>query len=95
MLLSLCFPFNWGYMTPPFIEDAYLKQDGHAEQEFHAFIARNNGPGGQPELILQPGPVAESVLLLAAERNVDLIVMGTHGRRGFDHLVLARLPSGC
>jgi nucleotide-binding universal stress UspA family protein len=28
------------------------------------------------------------VLSLAAERNVDLIVMGTHGRRGFDHLVL-------
>ena len=77
-----------GYMTAPFIEDAYLKQESYAEQELHEFIARYNGPGDQPELVLQRGPVAESVLSLAAERNVDLIVMGTHGRRGFDHLVL-------
>ncbi len=28
------------------------------------------------------------ILQLAAERRVDLIVMGTHGRRGFKHLLL-------
>lgn len=34
------------------------------------------------------GPIAESVIEEARQRNCDLIVMGTHGRRGLSHLVL-------
>src|SRR4051794_2085533 len=67
------------YMSAPFIEDAFQKQDTYAKQEFQKFIAENNGPGSQPELVLQRGPVAEAVLSFATESNIDLIVMGTHG----------------
>ena len=34
------------------------------------------------------GSVAEDILEFAREHSVDLIVMGTHGRRGLSHLLL-------
>ena len=34
------------------------------------------------------GSVAEHILEFAREQRVDLIVMGTHGRRGLSHLLL-------
>ena len=35
-----------------------------------------------------PGPAAPGIARAAAERRLDLLVTGTHGRRGFRHLVL-------
>jgi hypothetical protein len=58
------------YMTAPFIEDAYHKEDSYAEKELHKFIDRNCAPDNEPELVLQRGPVAESVLSLASEKNM-------------------------
>jgi len=34
------------------------------------------------------GPIADGVIEEARQRGCDLIVMGTHGRRGLSHLVL-------
>src|SRR5579863_1480031 len=42
----------------------------------------------QPELVVQEGSGPDSILSFAQEQKADLIVMGTHGRRGFDHLML-------
>jgi len=45
--------------------------------------------GVQPECVVEESAAAdESILSLARTRAVSLIVMGTHGCRGFDHLVL-------
>jgi universal stress protein A len=35
-----------------------------------------------------PGPAAPSLARAAADHRIDLLVTGTHGRRGFRHLVL-------
>jgi len=35
-----------------------------------------------------PGPAAPALARAAADRRLDLLVTGTHGRRGFRHLVL-------
>lgn len=44
---------------------------------------------GRPvEAHLFPGPAAPGVARAAAEHRLDLLVTGTHGRRGFRHLVL-------
>jgi nucleotide-binding universal stress UspA family protein len=37
---------------------------------------------------LSTGRVADSVVRLARDRDCDLIVMGTHGRRGISHLMM-------
>jgi nucleotide-binding universal stress UspA family protein len=42
----------------------------------------------QPELIVHQGNAPNCVLSVAQEEKIDLIVMGTHGRRGFDRLVV-------
>ncbi len=42
----------------------------------------------QPEPVVQQGTAADSILAFATSRKTDLIVMGTHGRRGFDRLML-------
>jgi nucleotide-binding universal stress UspA family protein len=42
----------------------------------------------QPELVVHEGRAPDSILSFTRERKMDLIVMGTHGRRGFDRLML-------
>jgi nucleotide-binding universal stress UspA family protein len=42
----------------------------------------------RPECVVQDGSVTDLILSLAEARRVDLIVMGTHGLRGIDRLML-------
>jgi nucleotide-binding universal stress UspA family protein len=48
----------------------------HSPEEFHPLVAVNQGNA------------SDLILSFAQEQNIELIVMGTHGRRGFDRLVL-------
>jgi nucleotide-binding universal stress UspA family protein len=48
----------------------------------------------QPELVVHEGTAPDSILSFAQVQKADLIVMGTHGRRGFDRLMLGRSPTG-
>ena len=43
---------------------------------------------GTWEVALAVGHPADAVVRVAQERNVDLIVMGTHGRTGLQHVLL-------
>jgi nucleotide-binding universal stress UspA family protein len=42
----------------------------------------------QPELVVREGRAPDTILSFAKSQKTDLIVMGTHGRRGFDRLML-------
>ena len=44
--------------------------------------------GVQPECVVEESAAGDAILAMAQARTVNLIVMGTHGRRGFDHLML-------
>ena len=72
---------------PAFVEfSESLVADGLAA--LHRFV---DGSGGtiQPECIVQANfSAADAILSLAETRAISLIIMGTHGRRGFDHLIL-------
>ncbi|HKN31712.1 MAG TPA: universal stress protein [Terriglobales bacterium] len=58
------------------------------EVRLREFIQEHSHKGIRPELVVNLGNAADSILSVAQARNVELIVMGTHGRRGFDCLVL-------
>jgi len=58
----------------------------NAQSELKEFMAKSRGI--QPECTVQEGVAADEILFLAQERAISLIVLGTHGRRGFDHLML-------
>lgn len=42
----------------------------------------------QPELVVHQGNASNCILSFAQKENIEGIIMGTHGRRGFDRLVL-------
>jgi nucleotide-binding universal stress UspA family protein len=64
---------------------AFCKQ---GEQELQEFV-RSSTPGGHlPELVVEQGNAADTILTFAARLRADGIVMGTHGRRGYDRLML-------
>jgi nucleotide-binding universal stress UspA family protein len=52
------------------------------------FVKKHLRPGVEPELAVDQGNASDLILLFAQKQNVELIVMGTHGRRGFDRFVL-------
>src|SRR4051812_14578216 len=45
-------------------------------------------PGLQAEYLLAEGAPATEITRLAQERGCDLIVLGTHGRTGLEHLLV-------
>jgi nucleotide-binding universal stress UspA family protein len=59
-----------------------------AQRELAEFVKKHTQGGVQPQLVVDEGAAADSILLFAQAQKVDVVVMGTHGRRGFDRLVL-------
>jgi len=52
------------------------------------FAKKHSRDGVEPELVVKQGNASDLILSFAQTQNIDLVVMGTHGRRGFDRLVL-------
>ena len=59
-----------------------------AGKQLQEFAKTHNCRGVQTECTVQDGDVTDLILEVAGHRGVNLIVMGTHGWRGFDHLAL-------
>ena len=57
-------------------------------KQLEEFVKNHTLAEIQPELVVQQGMAADSILSLAQAQKTDVIVMGTHGRRGFDRLML-------
>jgi nucleotide-binding universal stress UspA family protein len=62
-------------------------REGGAER-LREFVKQHPHNEVQPELVVNEGKAADCILSFAEARKTDLIVMGTHGRRGFDRMVL-------
>jgi nucleotide-binding universal stress UspA family protein len=60
----------------------------HAEQQLQEFAKTHTRHGVQPECSVHDGAVANVILDLAEVQGVSLIVMGTHGLRGIERVVL-------
>jgi nucleotide-binding universal stress UspA family protein len=77
-----------GYITQAQVEQVYAHQSAEAQERFRE-LADSPGEGVEQEFVFQRGdPAADSILLFAEDHQVDLIVMGTHGRRGLDRLMV-------
>jgi nucleotide-binding universal stress UspA family protein len=59
-------------------EDALTQLHDLMPESFH----------GAWEVEVAAGPPAETIVRIAQERDADLIVMGTHGRTGLQHILL-------
>lgn len=59
-----------------------------AEKHLREFTKSHTRNGSNPKLIIEEGQIPQSILSLATEKSIDLIVMGTHGWQGMDHFLL-------
>ncbi len=58
------------------------------QAKLREFVKKHSRRGVEPQLVVDQGNASDLILSFAQTHNVELIVMGTHGRRGFDRLVL-------
>jgi len=58
------------------------------KEQLQEFVKNRTHDEIQPELEVHQGIASDSILSFAQARKADVIVMGTHGRRGYDRLML-------
>lgn len=76
------------YAIPDSVSEFYGELREHAEEQLQEF-AKVHAEGGVHAMVaVEEGVATESILDFARENSVDMIVMGTHGRRGFQRLTL-------
>ncbi len=63
-----------------------LRESG--SKQLQEFVKNHPHHEIQPELVVHQGIAPDSILSFAQAEKTDVIVMGTHGRRGFDRLML-------
>jgi nucleotide-binding universal stress UspA family protein len=63
-----------------------LNEGGQAQ--LRRFVREHSLGRAEPDLVVHQGSAPKCILSIAQKENVDVIVMGTHGRGGFDRLVL-------
>ncbi|MFT4069279.1 universal stress protein [Paraburkholderia sp.] len=84
-----------GY-DPSILRNRLIEEGQELRAEFTKAMAEQ-GVKGEPAVseASSLGDVSEIVLKAAAEFNADLLVMGTHGRRGFQRLILGSVAERC
>ena len=71
-----------------FFGDFFQQLIQNAEKEIQALVKSHADNAIQPQCIVEEGMAPDAILEFAEAQKTDLIVMGTHGRRGFDRLML-------
>ena len=59
-----------------------------AEKELHRLIAASGAEGTDIYVKVSEGDVKDRIVQTVGAQNIDLVVMGTHGRKGMSRLVL-------
>lgn len=76
------------YAVPDSVNEFYGELREHAEEQLRE-VAKVRAAGGvQAKVVVEEGVVTEWILDFARDNSVDMIVMGTHGRRGVQRLTL-------
>ncbi len=81
-------PYYPYYAFPDSYNEICRKLRADAEQQLEEFAKTHSWRGIQPQCDVQDGVATDVILGFAEAQAVNLIVMGTHGLRGIDHLTL-------
>lgn len=76
------------YAIPDSVSEFYGEFREHAEEQLREFAKVHAERGVPTTVAVEEGVVTESILDFAREHSVDMVVMGAHGRRGFQRLTL-------
>jgi nucleotide-binding universal stress UspA family protein len=84
----------WRHPSASFAASASLYDEycqslrGSGTEQLQEFVRNHTHNEVKPELVVDVGTAPDSILSFAQTQKSELIVMGTHGRRGFDRLML-------
>ena len=68
---------------------AYLQElDAELTRRLASYLARVTGAGLNGAMVLVSGSPYQEIVETAKARQIDLIIMGTHGRTGLRHVLL-------
>jgi nucleotide-binding universal stress UspA family protein len=84
------YPLPEGSILPPSAERA-TEIVSHATVSLQSEVERARALGVDADTVIVEGEALHAIERTVADRNIDLIVMGTHGRRGIAHAVLGSL----
>jgi len=77
------------YYSSAIMKEYFVQAHENAKNALKEAKAIAEDVGAQAEAEIFEGPVnAKTIVKASAEKNVDLIVMGSHGRKGFQKLLL-------
>jgi nucleotide-binding universal stress UspA family protein len=62
-----------------------------AQDQMRSFVRQAKFGGVGFETIIQVGPPISEICLLTETKNIDLIITATHGRTGFEHLLMGSI----
>ena len=76
-----------GFHVPPNTIDSFVGEIVSGAEKAMADFVAENFPDVQVKAEVVVGYAAEEILSLAENEDADLIVMGTHGRKGIDRIL--------
>jgi nucleotide-binding universal stress UspA family protein len=82
-VLSYAFPEG-----PALTVEMAAQIEGAARTALEGIVSRARRPGVEVGMALRQGHPWSEIIALAKEAKADLIVMGTHGRRGLSRMLL-------
>jgi nucleotide-binding universal stress UspA family protein len=63
------------------------------KKQLREFVKNHPHDGIQPELVVHDGIAPDAILSFAQSQKADVIVMGTHGHRGFNRLMVGSVTN--
>ena len=76
-----------GFHVPPNTIDSFVGECVSGAEKAMAQFVSENFEGVETKAEVVVGYAAEEILEIAAKEEADLIVMGTHGRKGIDRIL--------
>jgi nucleotide-binding universal stress UspA family protein len=83
--LTSLYPY---YAFPNSVNEVFWDLESHAKERLSQLMIARPSSGIEVERYVHSGTVPDCILSFADSQGVDLIVMGTHGRHGFDRLTM-------
>jgi len=88
ILVSVVEPIVTGLMLSVYTYQQYVKRlKNSARDQLKAMIAKYVPKGMKASAVVKTGDPADEIVRIAKSRRADLLVIATHGRRGWGHLI--------
>ena len=81
--------FTEGYNLPRVVSRESLEEEmaAEAKKRLKTLIPSEDAEGLDWEPVIRQGEPFLEIIRFAKEEDIDLIVIGTHGRSGFEHII--------